>query len=85
LLSRLELRAGELLAILDDLLLLSRLKEGLGTQPAEPVSVAEALEAACSSFQKEATERQLTLSTEITARPSFLEIRTICDCFGANY
>jgi signal transduction histidine kinase len=72
LLSRLELRAGELLAILDDLLLLSRLKEGLGTQPAEPVSVAEALEAACSSFQKEATERQLTLSTEITARPFVL-------------
>ena len=70
--SRLDLRAGELLAILDDLLLLSRLKEGLGTQPAEPVSVAEALETVCSSFQKEATERQLILSTEITARPFVL-------------
>ena len=70
--SRLDLRAGELLAILDDLLLLSRLKEGLGTQPAEPVSVAEALETVCSSFQKEATERQLILSTEMTARPFVL-------------
>jgi signal transduction histidine kinase len=72
LLSRLELRAGELLAILDDLLLLSRLKEGLGAQPVEPVSLAEALETACSSFQNEATQRQLTLAMEIAARPLVL-------------
>ncbi len=72
LLSRLDKRAGELLAVLDDLLLLSRLKEGLGTQPAEPVSMVEALEAACSSLQKEASERQLTLATEIAARPFVL-------------
>jgi signal transduction histidine kinase len=72
LLSRLDLRAGELLTILDDLLLLSRLKEGLGAQPAAPVSVAEALEAVCASFQKEATERQLEISTEVSDRPFVL-------------
>jgi signal transduction histidine kinase len=72
LLSRVELRAGELLSILDDLLLLSRLKEGLGAQPAEPVSAAETLEAACASFQKEATERQLAISMEVSDRPFVL-------------
>ncbi len=51
-LSRLDLRAGELLAILDDLLLLSRLKEGLGAQPAEPVSVAEVLETVRRPFKR---------------------------------
>jgi signal transduction histidine kinase len=71
-LSRLDLRSGELLAILDDLLLLSRLKEGLGTQPAVPVSVAETLETASSSFQKEAAERQLAISMEVSDRPFVL-------------
>jgi signal transduction histidine kinase len=71
-LSRLDLRSGELLAILDDLLLLSRLKEGLGAQPAVPVSVAETLETACSSFQKEAAERQLAISMEVSDRPFVL-------------
>jgi two-component system phosphate regulon sensor histidine kinase PhoR len=70
-LSRVDLRAGELLAILDDILLLSRLKEGLGTQPAEPVSVAEALDSVCSIFQKEAAESRLTISTEVADRPFF--------------
>jgi two-component system phosphate regulon sensor histidine kinase PhoR len=69
LLSRVDLRAGELLAILDDTLILSRLKEGLGTQPTEPVSVAEALDSVCSSFQKEASESQLIISTEVADRP----------------
>jgi len=72
LLSRLEMRAGELLAILDDLLLLSRLKERIGTQPTEPVSMAEALEAASASFQKEATERRVTITTQISERPFVL-------------
>jgi signal transduction histidine kinase len=69
LLARVEMRAGELLAILDDLLLLSRLKESLGTQPAEPVSMAEALETVSASFAREAADRQLTLSLEISDRP----------------
>jgi two-component system, sensor histidine kinase and response regulator len=69
LLSRVDLRAGELLAILDDILILSRLKEGLGTQPAEAVSVAEVLDSVCTSFQKEASESQLTILTEIADRP----------------
>ena len=71
LLLRVDLRAGELLAILDDILLLSRLKEGLGTQPTEPVSVAEVLETTLSSFREKVTERQLTLTTEVDDRPFF--------------
>jgi signal transduction histidine kinase len=69
LLSRLEMRAGELLAILDDLLLLSRLKEKLGVRPEEPAGVAEALEAACASYRKEAADRRVAVATEISDRP----------------
>jgi two-component system sensor histidine kinase/response regulator len=71
-LERADLRAGELLATLDDILLLSRLKERLGFRPAETVSLAEVLDSVRSSFQKEASERQLTLSTEIADRPVLL-------------
>lgn len=71
-LERADLRAGELLATLDDILLLSRLNERLGTKPAETVSLAEVLDSVRSSFQKEASERQLTISTEVADRPVLL-------------
>jgi two-component system sensor histidine kinase/response regulator len=71
-LARAGLRAGELLAILDDILLLSRLKEGLDTKPAEPVSLAEVLDTVKSSFQKEVEEHQLILSTEVADHPVLL-------------
>ena len=71
-LERADLRAGELLAILDDILLLSRLKQGLGSKPAEPVRLAEVLEAVRSSFQEEALGRQVTILTEVADRPVLL-------------
>jgi len=71
-LERADLRAGELLATMDDILVLSRLKERLGTKPTEAVSLAEVLDSVRSSFQKEASERQLTLSTEVADRPVLL-------------
>ena len=71
-LERADLRAGELLATLDDILLLSRLKERLGTKPTEAVSLAEVLDSVRSSFQKEASERQLTISTEVADHPVLL-------------
>ena len=71
-LERTDLRAGELLAILDDILLLSRLKEGLGSKPAEPVPLAEVLEAVRSSFQEEALGRQVTILTEVADCPVLL-------------
>jgi two-component system sensor histidine kinase/response regulator len=71
-LERADLRAGELLATLDDILLLSRLKERLGTKPTETVPLAEVLDSVRSSFQKEVEERKLTLSTEIADRPVLL-------------
>jgi two-component system sensor histidine kinase/response regulator len=70
-LSRLDLRAGELLAILDDILLLSRLKEGLGPRTGEPLSVAEVVDSVCSSFQKEAAENEVTISKEVAECPFF--------------
>ena len=71
-LERADLRAGELLSTLDDILILSRLKERLCTKPAETVSLAEVLDSVRSSFQKEASERQLTISTEVADRPVLL-------------
>lgn len=59
-----EERAGELLAILDDLLLLSRLKEGTGNVKTESVSLSEMLEAALAAFKKEIEERKLAVSVE---------------------
>ena len=69
-LERADLRAGELLAILDEILLLSRLKEELSAKPAESVSLADVLDSVRSAFEKEAEERQLTLSTEVADRPA---------------
>jgi two-component system, sensor histidine kinase and response regulator len=71
-LERTHLRAGELLATLDDILLLSRLKETLGTKPTETVSLAEVLDSVRSSFQKEVEDRQLTILTEVADRPVLL-------------
>jgi signal transduction histidine kinase len=71
-LSRVDLRAGELLAVLDDLLFLSRLKQGSGCQPEEPVSLADELVAAYSFLEKEAAEQSLRISLEIADRPLVL-------------
>jgi two-component system phosphate regulon sensor histidine kinase PhoR len=64
-----EKRAGELLTILDDLLLLSRLKEKLGRTKAESVSIADMLDSALAAFQKDAKERNLTVKAENLDRP----------------
>ena len=71
-LERTELRAEELLATLDDIHLLSRLKQMVGTKPTEPVSLADVLDSVSSSFRREMEERQLTISTEIADRPVLL-------------
>jgi len=71
-LERTELRAEELLATLDDIHLLSRLKQMVDTKATEPVSLADVLDSVRSSFRKEMEERQLTISTEIADRPVLL-------------
>jgi signal transduction histidine kinase len=63
-LQQVEERAGELLAILEDLLLLSRLKETIGNVKSENVSLSEMLEAALIAFKKELEEQGLTVSVE---------------------
>ncbi|MBA4422114.1 MAG: hypothetical protein C0390_03295 [Syntrophus sp. (in: bacteria)] len=65
-------RAGELLAILDDLLLLSRLKENIGNLKAESVSLLDMLEAALAAFEKEIKENSLTVSLDQLDRPVIL-------------
>ncbi|MDI6725427.1 MAG: response regulator [Smithellaceae bacterium] len=69
-LRQVEDRAGELLAILDDLLLLSRLKENIGGVKTAPVSLADALEEALAAFKKELQEQDLTVRVERLDRPS---------------
>ncbi len=68
-LQQVEGRAGELLAILEDLLLLARLKENTGKAKLEPVSLYDMFELALSSFQQEIAERRLTVTEEMTVRP----------------
>ncbi|MGQ9517532.1 MAG: ATP-binding protein [Anaerolineae bacterium] len=68
-LERVEQRAGELLATLDDLLMLAYLKERVGVQDAHEVSVAEILEGILPAFASRAKERGLELQVEIAERP----------------
>jgi len=63
-LQQVEERAGELLTILDDLLLLSRLKENIGNVKTESVPLADMLEAAVAGFKKELADRDLKVSVE---------------------
>jgi two-component system phosphate regulon sensor histidine kinase PhoR len=68
-LAQTERRAGELLTTLDDLLLLSRLKEKTGSTKAESVSVADILDSALAAFQKDVQERCLTIQVENPDHP----------------
>ncbi|MCX5894734.1 MAG: hybrid sensor histidine kinase/response regulator [Proteobacteria bacterium] len=67
---RAEQRAGELLTILDDVLMLSRLKEDLGIARSETVSVADVLEMVLASLKGQADQSRLTVFLEIDSRPS---------------
>lgn len=68
-LRQVEERAGELLAILDDLLLLSRLKESVGTEKKENVPLPEMVEGALAAFKKELDESGLTAKVERMDHP----------------
>lgn len=68
-LERVEQRAGELLATLDDLLMLAYLKERVGAQDAQEVSVAEILEGILPAFASRAQKQGLELRLEIAERP----------------
>jgi two-component system sensor histidine kinase/response regulator len=70
LLERAGQRAGELLTILDDVLLLSQLKEGVSKVRMETVSIAEVLETVLAELKGQADERQITVSVEILNHPA---------------
>jgi two-component system phosphate regulon sensor histidine kinase PhoR len=70
LLERAGQRAGELLTILDDVLLLSQLKEGVSKAQMETVSIAEVLETVLAELKGQADERQITVSVEILNHPA---------------
>ncbi|HSR12378.1 MAG TPA: hybrid sensor histidine kinase/response regulator [Thermodesulfobacteriota bacterium] len=80
LLERIDTRAGELLTILDDVLLLSRVKEGMGKKDLESVSLGGALQTVLGEAQGEAAKRGLTLVVEpgdeisVAARPEHIQI-----------
>jgi signal transduction histidine kinase len=64
-----EQRSGELLTILDDVLLLSQLREGIRSTRTEAVAVADVLENALAELKGAAEQNRLTLSSEIIQRP----------------
>ena len=68
-LARAEERAGELLTILDDVLLLSRLKEGRGRHGTQPVPVADMLDTVLARIQKEADAGNVTIAVDVQDRP----------------
>ena len=71
-LERSEQRAGELLTILDDVLLLSQLKQDLHKHRTETVSVAGVLETVAAGLEEEADERQIELCVEIADSPALV-------------
>jgi len=68
-LERAEQRAGELLATLDDLLLLAYLKEGVGSTKREAVSLADVLEQVLVALRPQAERQRLTVTLDIRDRP----------------
>ena len=71
-LERAEQRAGELLTILDDVLLLSQLKQDLHKHRTETVSVAAVLETVAAGLKEEADEHQIELCVEIADSPALV-------------
>jgi signal transduction histidine kinase len=69
LLERADLRAGELLTILDDLLRLAYLKEGVGLTKAKTVSVADVLAGVLATLKGQADQQGVTVSLEVADQP----------------
>lgn len=69
---KLDLRAGQLLAMLDDLLELAALKGRQGLSRPKEVSVAASLEEVVGRFQGAAERKGLDIQVEILARPTIL-------------
>ncbi|RME37767.1 MAG: hybrid sensor histidine kinase/response regulator [Thermoflexia bacterium] len=68
-LERAEARAGELLATLDDLLLLAHLKEGIGLSRAETVSLEEVLEGVLATLRPRAQRQEVALEVDVRDSP----------------
>lgn len=68
-LERAEARAGELLATLDDLLLLAHLKEGIGLSRAETVSLEEVLEGVLATLRPRAQQQGVALEVDVRDVP----------------
>ncbi|MCS7286310.1 MAG: hybrid sensor histidine kinase/response regulator [Anaerolineae bacterium] len=68
-LERLEIRAGELLETLDDLLLLAHLKERIGLSQTEITSLAEVLNEVLVSLKPNADRQRLTMKVDVQDSP----------------
>jgi signal transduction histidine kinase len=71
-LEKLDLRAGQLLNMLDDLLELGHLKEMLSPSKLKPVDVADILEQVARRLRPQAEAKGLELQVEIQARPTVM-------------
>jgi len=74
-LEKLDLRAGQLLAMLDDLLELANLKSRQSAPRLEPVAVADVLEAVVGGLRPAAEAKGLDLGIQIQARPAMMAQR----------
>lgn len=71
-LEKVDLRAGQLLNMLDDLLELAHLKEMRGSSKLKPVAVADILEQVARRLQPAAQAKGLDFELQIQARPTLL-------------
>lgn len=71
-LERAQQRAGELLATLDDLLLLAYLKEGVGLTKVSKVSVADVLAVVLATLKGQADQQSITMTVEASGHPQVL-------------
>jgi signal transduction histidine kinase len=71
-LEKLDLRAGQLLAMLDELLELAHLKSGIEPSKLKPVALADSLEEAVGHFRPAAEAKGLHLDLHIEGRPVVL-------------
>lgn len=71
-LEKVDLRAGQLLNMLDDILELAHLKSGIDTSKLKPVAVADTLEEVARRFRPTAEAKGLRLTLQIEDRPAIL-------------
>jgi signal transduction histidine kinase len=83
-LEKLDLRASQLLQMLDDILELAYLKESLTSSKAESIDAANVLEQVAHRLKDKALAKGLSFEVEIQARPTIQAVRAHLDSLWTN-